>query len=118
MKSLLTSIVFLTLSANAWAHNFTPSAFTVSKGDILSAIPDSGMASSNLPDGYVVKIDPSSGAQTILSAGSQPATDTYNAFSEPTGAILLEDGNVLVADRGSSITGDSRGKIMVVHAYD
>jgi|SRR6266850_1000743 len=116
MKSLLKLLVFLTLSASAWAHTFTPTAFTVSKGDILSAVTKS--ENNDLRDGYIVKIDPSSGAQTILSAGSQPASDTYNAFTVPTGAILLEDGNVLVADRGYSITGDSRGKIMVVHAYD
>jgi len=89
--------------------NRTPVAFSVSKGDILVAVtsPLAGW------DNVIMKVNAATGVQTVIGADC-----TSCPFSTVTGAILMEDGNVLVADRGTSNSGDNRGKLVVLNAYD
>src|SRR3989454_2715697 len=96
------TIVLLLLtwsSVSAWAQ------VTINPGDILAVDPSTQGGS-----GGVIRIDPTTGAQTVVSA--------HGFFQEPVGIAIEADGNIVVADRVSGIirVNPLAGTQTVVHA--
>src|SRR6267142_2515090 len=96
------TIVLLLLtwsSVSAWAQ------VTINPGDILAVDPSTQGGS-----GGVIRIDPTTGAQTVVSA--------HGFFQEPVGIAIEADGNIVVADRLSGIirVNPLAGAQTVVHA--
>ena len=79
-NTLLKFVVMALCSASAWAQ------VTINPGDIL--VTDPGAVNGH---GAVLRIDPTSGAQTVVSQGG--------LFSRPTALAIEADGKIVTANR-------------------
>jgi uncharacterized repeat protein (TIGR01451 family) len=96
------TILLLSLTLNSisvWAQ------VTINPGDILAVDPGSVGGS-----GAVIRIDPATGVQTVVSS--------RGLFQEPSGIAIEADGNILVSDRISGIirVNPQTGTQTLVHA--
>jgi uncharacterized repeat protein (TIGR01451 family) len=101
-KALFLTVVSLALtlySTSAWSQ------VTINPGDILAVDPNAFAGS-----GGVIRIDPATGAQTVVSSGG--------LFQDPSGLAIEADGNIVVSDRYSGIirVNPATGAQSVVHA--
>src|SRR6267143_4694501 len=77
-RTLIEFLVVALYSASAWAQ------VTINPGDILVSDANSG-------GGAVLRIDPTSGAQSVVSRGG--------SLSQPVALAIEGDGKIVVADR-------------------